>query len=103
MKEFYDEVFGAPALAKFVNVGGRKGHSREHTLAALQMVYDIHQKNPFKEYMVMGHMVHATAAKLHRQQLSVEIDIVQRIERAMKKPSWLRRQWLLLRGKAAYG
>ena len=85
IRKFYDAIYGSPALAKFVDVGRRRGHSPEHTLTAARMLYELHIENPFKNPRKMGHLVHATAAKLQRQRTTVELDILELIKETQKK------------------
>ena len=86
--EFYNNIFGTPALAKFVDVGQRKGHSPEHTIAAAQMVYEMHKVNPFNSPKIMGHMIHATASRLHRERVATELDILELITGKIRRTFW---------------
>lgn len=74
MISFYDNKFGQKAVAKFVSVGQRRQHSPEHTLDALREVYENHIDTPFTSNTIIGQMVHATAARFHRQSKASEVD-----------------------------
>jgi len=91
MIAFYDNKFGQKAAAKFVNVGKRRKHSPEHTLEALGEVYRIHMEKPFSSNTIIGQMVHATAARLHRLNQKSQVDVWDFLEK-LSKPKTFRQK-----------